>query len=161
MLQVAISGCSVSEVKKYNSALSMLSIKTSDGEKVRLHFKNLFFYLVFCFMFIVVIYFACVIEDNYFAVKFEMISCQNQSVPISHLNLLSGFKWVWGQLRLLRVSVSVTWDTSVGNCNHNHSCKQTSLSVVELHNHWTQNRSLKENFLRAGYGHVCMSDQSL
>lgn len=31
--KVAISGCSVSEVKKYNSALSMLSIKTSDGEK--------------------------------------------------------------------------------------------------------------------------------
>ncbi|XP_041659518.1 GRAM domain-containing protein 2B-like [Cheilinus undulatus] len=31
--KVAVSGCSVSEVRKYNSALSMLSIKTSDGEK--------------------------------------------------------------------------------------------------------------------------------
>lgn len=31
--KLAISGCSVKEVKKYNSALSMLSIKTSDGEK--------------------------------------------------------------------------------------------------------------------------------
>ncbi|CAJ1072017.1 GRAM domain-containing protein 2B-like [Xyrichtys novacula] len=31
--KVAVSGCSVREVKKYNSALSMLSIKTSDGEK--------------------------------------------------------------------------------------------------------------------------------
>ncbi|KAM6989812.1 uncharacterized protein LKV04_009401 [Tautogolabrus adspersus] len=31
--KVAISGCSVKEVKKYNSALSMLSIKTTDGKK--------------------------------------------------------------------------------------------------------------------------------
>ncbi|XP_020489762.2 GRAM domain-containing protein 2B-like [Labrus bergylta] len=31
--KVAISGCSVQEVRKYNSALSMLSIKTTDGKK--------------------------------------------------------------------------------------------------------------------------------
>uniref|UniRef100_UPI0037E93E98 GRAM domain-containing protein 2B-like isoform X2 n=1 Tax=Semicossyphus pulcher TaxID=241346 RepID=UPI0037E93E98 len=31
--KVAISGCSVKEVKKYNSALSMLSIQTTDGDK--------------------------------------------------------------------------------------------------------------------------------
>lgn len=50
VLQVVIPASSVREVKKHRSALSMLSIQTSDGEKVR-HFKTCFTILWFTFYF--------------------------------------------------------------------------------------------------------------